>query len=121
MFNIVFICVSNNSKGILMKSILKIIVIGITLFSTSLLAGNVEMGQKIYGKKLKDDCGFSGVKFTATHTPAEWQKIYDSGKLEAEIKSMCPNVKEIKDVWLDHLQAFVYEFGKGSGNEPTCG
>ncbi|SFZ97872.1 hypothetical protein MNB_SV-5-1398 [hydrothermal vent metagenome] len=95
--------------------------VGTTLFATSALAGNVEMGQKIYGKKLKDDCGFSGVKFTAAHTPAEWQKIYDDGKLEAEIRKICPNVKEIDPVWLDHLQAFVYEFGKGSGNEPTCG
>ena len=104
-----------------MKLLLKTLLVSSVWFSSSALAGNVEIGQKIYGTKLKDACGFTGVKFTATHTPEKWQKIYDDGKLEAEIKTMCPKIKEIDPVWLDHIQAFVYEYGKGSGNEPTCG
>ena len=103
-----------------MKSLTKIMLLGATLFFTSAMAGNVEMGQKIYGKKLKDACGYSGVKFTATYTPAEWQKFYDDGQLEAEIKRMCPTITEFNAVWTDHLFSFVFEYGKGSGNEPTC-
>jgi len=103
-----------------MKKLLAIALLGAALLSTSAVAGNVDMGMKVYGKKLKDDCGFSGVKFTATHTPAEWQKFYDDGKLVDEIKRICPKVTEIKPAWVDHLFSFVYEYGKGSGNEPAC-
>lgn len=103
-----------------MKSSIKIILLGATLFLTSSMAGNVQMGQNIYGKKMKDDCGFSGVKFTATHTPAEWKKFYDEGQLETEFKRICPNITEYKENWTEHLYSFVYEYGKGSGNEPAC-
>lgn len=103
-----------------MKMFVKTLLLGAVLLTTTATAGNVEMGMKIYGKKLKAACGFSGVKFTATYTPAEWKKIYDEGKLEAEIKTMCPKVAEYKAVWTDHLYSFVYEYGKGSGNEPAC-
>ena len=41
-------------------------------------------------------------------------------KLVDEIKTLCPKVTDIKDAWVDHLYAFVYEYGKGSGNEPAC-
>jgi hypothetical protein len=57
-----------------MKSLTKMVLLVSTCFFTAATAGNVAMGQKIYGTKLKDACAFSGVKFTATHTPAEWQK-----------------------------------------------
>ena len=103
-----------------MKSLTKIILLGSTLFFTSAVAGNVGIGQKIYGTKLKDACGFTGVKFTATHTPAEWKKFYDDGQFEAEIKRMCPKVTEYKEVWTEHLFSFAFEYGKGSGNEPAC-
>ena len=103
-----------------MKKLLAIALLGSALLTTSATAGNVDMGMKIYGKKLKDDCGFSGVKFTATYTPAEWKKFYDDGKLVDEIKVICPKVTEIKPAWVDHLYSFVYEYGKGSGNEPAC-
>lgn len=103
-----------------MKFLLKTVLISAALLTTSVTAGNVDMGMKVYGKKLKDSCGFSGVKFTATYTPAEWKKFYDDGKLVDEIKTLCPKVTDIKDAWVDHLYAFVYEYGKGSGNEPAC-
>jgi len=79
------------------------------------------MGMKVYSKKMKEACGFSGVKFTATHTPSQWQKFYDEGKLVDEFKLICPKITDYNDAWTEHLFAFVYEYGKGSGNEPTCG
>ncbi|MDQ7046217.1 MAG: cytochrome C [Sulfurovum sp.] len=103
-----------------MKKLLVIALLGTALLTTSVTAGNVDMGMKVYGKKLKDACGFSGVKFTATHTPAEWKKFYDDGKLVDEIKVICPKVTEVKPAWVDHIYSFVYEYGKGSGNEPAC-
>ena len=61
-----------------MKSFTKMVMIvlfGYSVFLTTATAGNVDIGQKIYGTKLKDACGFSGVKFTASHTQKEWQAI----------------------------------------------
>ena len=101
--------------------LIKTLLFSATLLFTSATAGNVDMGMKIYGKKMKEVCGVSGVKFTATYTPVQWQKLYDEDMLVEAFKAICPNIKEYRDVWTDHLFAFVYEYGKGSGNEPTCG
>ena len=94
--------------------------LGLLLFSTTVTAGNVGIGQKIYGTKLKDACGFTGVKFTASHTQKEWQAIYDNGKMGEEVKTLCPKVEIYNEKWNDHLFSFAYEYGKGSGNEPSC-
>ncbi len=90
------------------------------LIASTATAGNVSIGQKIYVKKLKDACGFDGLKFTTSHTQKEWQAIYDNGKLEEEVKALCPKVEIYEKKWDDHFFAFVYEYAKGSGNEPTC-
>lgn len=106
-----------------MKSFTKMVMIvlfGCSVFLTTATAGNVGIGQKIYGTKLKDACGFTGVKFTASHTQKEWQDIYDNGKMGEEIKALCPKVETYNEKWNDHLFSFAYEYGKGSGNEPSC-
>ena len=106
-----------------MKSFSRMIMIvlfGCSVFLTTATAGNVGIGQKIYGTKLKDACGFTGVKFTASHTQKEWQAIYDSGKMGEEVKALCPKVEIYNEKWNDHLFSFAYEYGKGSGNEPSC-
>ncbi len=106
-----------------MKSFSRMIMIvlfGCSVFLTTATAGNVSIGQKIYGTKLKDACGFTGVKFTASHTQKEWQAIYDNGKMGEEVKALCPKVENYNEKWNDHLFSFAYEYGKGSGNEPSC-
>jgi hypothetical protein len=87
--------------------------------STSMMASPAK-GQKVYLKKLKKACGINGAKMAGKHTQEEWEELKDSGKLEAELKSQCPNLKDIKDSKLPDLFDFLYEYGSDSGNVPSC-
>lgn len=92
--------------------------LGVTLLSTTASA-DVKKGQKIYLKKLKAACGFSGAKFAATHTQDEWEAINGSGKFAAEVKKLCPKV-DLKPKYVPHVYDFAYEYAKDSGNVPSC-
>jgi hypothetical protein len=89
--------------------------------STSLSADAVK-GQKLFVKKLKNDCGFTGAVFAAKHTQDEWEKINEAGKFKEEIGVICPkvNLDKIKDSWIDDIYDFSYEFASDSGNVPSC-
>ena len=89
--------------------------------STSLFA-DATKGQKLFVKKYKDSCGFSGDKFAAKHSQDEWEAIMDAGKFKEEFLKICPNVKEeeVKDKWIQHLYDFSYKFANDSGNVPAC-
>ena len=93
--------------------------LGITLLSSTASA-DVKKGQKIYLKKLKAVCGFSGAKFAHKHTQDEWEKIHDAGKFAAEVKKICPKVEKVKEKYVPHVYDFVYEYAKDSGNIPSC-
>ncbi len=106
-----------------MKNITKIALVslmGFAMLATSVEAGSINKGQKIFGKKLKGACGFGGAKFAASFKQAEWEKIHKEGKMEEKIKELCPNVQKWNAKWEDHLFEFGYEYGKDSGNEPAC-
>jgi len=94
--------------------------IGLALTHTTASAGSINKGQKIFSKKLKGACGFSGAKFAASHKQAEWKKIKDEGRMEEEVKKLCPNIQTWQKKWEDHLFEFAYEYGSDSGNEPAC-
>lgn len=83
-------------------------------------SADVAKGQKLYSKKLKGACGFTGAKFAAKHTQDEWQEIKDAGKLGDEIKTLCPKLKSYKDKWDTHVYDFIYEYASDSGNVPSC-
>jgi len=89
--------------------------------STSLSADAVK-GQKLFVKKLKKDCGFTGAVFAAKHTQDEWEEINEAGKFKEEIGVICPkvNLDKIKDSWIDDIYDFSYEFASDSGNVPSC-
>ncbi|CAA6823823.1 MAG: Unknown protein [uncultured Sulfurovum sp.] len=91
-----------------------------TLTTTATAADSINKGQKIFTKKLKGACGFSGVKFAASFKQAEWEAIHKAGKMEEEVKKLCPNLQEWKAKWDTSLYMFGYEYGKDSGNEPAC-
>jgi len=98
-------------------------IISITLISfvslTSIVSADANKGQRIYMKKMKSSCGFSGSKFAAKHTQDEWENIKKSGKFKEEILKICPNVK-VKEKYLDSVYDFSYEFASDSGNVPSC-
>ncbi len=89
-------------------------------FATTTASADPAKGHKLYLKKLKKPCGINGAKMAAKHTQDEWEELRDSGKLEDEIKKICPLVKDVKDKYLDDLFDFFYEYGSDSGNVPSC-
>ncbi len=105
-----------------MKRFLSIIATSLLMASiaTTAVSADPAKGQKLYLKKLKKACGINGAKMAAKHTQDEWEKIKESGKLEDELKKQCPNLKDVKDKYLDDLFDFFYEYASDSGNVPSC-
>lgn len=81
---------------------------------------DVAKGMKVYSKKLKGACGFTGAKFATKHTQSEWEAIKEAGKFAEEVKTICPKVKKYKDKYTDDLYDFSYEYASDSGNIPSC-
>jgi len=93
--------------------------LGAVMLSTTASA-DIKKGQKLYLKKLKAPCGFSGAKFAHKHTQDEWEEINEAGKFAEEVKKICPKVKKVKEKYVPHIYDFVYEYAKDSGNVPSC-
>jgi len=105
-----------------MKTILKIVccsAVTLTL-STTVINADVTKGQKLFSKKLKKSCGFSGAKMATMHSQDQWETIQENGKLVEEIKVICPKVKKIKEKYIPHFYDFFYEYASDSGNVPSC-
>ena len=105
-----------------MNKIVKI-ALGATLLlslGTATLSADTAKGQKLYTKKLKKACGITGATMAGKHTQDEWSELQEGGKLEAEIKSICPKVDKVKGKYLPHLYDFFKEYGSDSGNVPSC-
>ncbi len=87
---------------------------------TSAVAGP-KKGQKLFKKKFRKKCGFSGVRFARNHTQAEWEEIYDNGKFPEEAKKICPRLKlkKIKSSWWEDVYEFSEKYAK-DGMVPKC-
>ena len=92
--------------------------LGVAVLSSTASA-DVKKGQKLYMKKMKAACGFSGAKFAQKHTQDEWEEINGAGKFAEEAANICPGVK-LKDSWVPHIYDFAYEYASDSGNVPSC-
>jgi hypothetical protein len=92
--------------------------LGMAVLSTTASA-DVAKGKKIYMKKLKAACGFSGAKFATKHTQDEWEKIKGAGKFQEEVAKICPGAK-LKDKYVNDVYDFAYEYASDSGNVPSC-
>jgi len=99
------------------KIILAAVVVGLLASQGN---ASVVKGQKLFSKKLKKPCELTGAKVAGKHTQNEWESLYNSEKLEDEIKTICPKVEDLNDKYLPHLYEFFYEYGSDSGNVPSC-
>ena len=90
--------------------------------STTVVSADVNKGQKLFTKKLKNACGVSGAAMAGKHTQDEWSEIQDAGKMAQEIQTICPKVKDssVKEKYLEHYYDFFKEYGSDSGNVPSC-
>ncbi|TET88331.1 MAG: cytochrome C [Sulfurovum sp.] len=92
--------------------------LGLAVLSTTASA-DVKKGQKLYMKKMKASCGFSGAKFAAKHTQDEWAAIKGAGKFVEEAEKLCPGVN-LKEKYVPHIYDFAHEYASDSGNVPSC-
>lgn len=78
-------------------------------------------GQKLFKKKFRKKCKFSGVRFARNHTQAKWEDIYNDGKFPEEAKKICPRLKldKIKPSWWEHVYEFSVKYAK-DGVVPKC-
>ena len=88
---------------------------------TVVSAASAKKGQKIFKKKFRKKCGFSGVRFARNHTQAEWETIYEKGKFQSEAKKICPrlNTKKIKSKWWKDVYKFSKKYAS-DGVVPKC-
>ena len=94
---------------------------GFTMLTTTVDAGSINKGQKIYGTKIKGQCGDkTGGAFAATFKQKEWEDAFKAGTFEAKVKEVCPTVETYKEKWTPHLFEFCYEYASDTGNEPAC-
>ena len=82
---------------------------------------SAKKGQKIFKKKFRKKCGFSGVRFARNHTQAQWESIYEKGKFPREAKKICPrlNTKKIKSKWWKDVYKFTKKYAS-DGMVPKC-
>jgi hypothetical protein len=82
---------------------------------------NAQKGQRIYKKKFRKKCGFSGVRFSRSHTQEEWKKLYEAKEFKEEAKKLCPRLEidKIKAPWWEHVYDFSYRYAK-DGAVPKC-
>jgi hypothetical protein len=99
--------------------LLFVVIICIGFFNTSASA-DAGKGQKIYIKEMKAPCGFDGGTMAKKHTQAEWKAIQDAGKLNEELIKQCPKAAPLKDVYIEHVYDFLYNYASDSGNVPAC-
>jgi hypothetical protein len=106
-----------------MRKFLTLLVLALFISATvpTAVMASAKKGQRIFKKKLRKKCGFSGVRFTRTHTQREWEEIYESGNFKKETQSICPRLKVegIKKSWWKHLYDFSYKYAK-DGAVPKC-
>ncbi|WP_295421551.1 hypothetical protein [Sulfurovum sp.] len=93
----------------------------ITATIPTFAVAGAKRGQKIFKKKFRKKCGFSGVRFARNHTQAEWEEIYEEGKFSQEAKKICPRLKleKIKNSWWKDVYDFSEKYAK-DGIVPKC-
>ena len=106
-----------------MKKIMVILFLAIVTMvaTTTVASADVKQGQKIFKKKFRKKCKFSGVKFARNHTQGEWEELWDNGEFQDEAKKICPrlNLEDIKEEWWEHIYDFSYEYAS-DGVIPKC-
>ncbi len=99
--------------------------LGTTVLSTSVLADSAK-GQKLYMKKMKKACGFSGATFAAKHSQAEWEEAKENGTLTDIFTESCPGGADLfktdkfKKKYESHIYDFAHDYASDSGNVPSC-
>jgi len=81
-------------------------------------------GEKLFRKKFKRRCGYTGARLAQNHTTQEWRDIYDSGKFKEEFDTLCPKRRdtdhELEKSWERAIFKFSECYSSDSANFPAC-
>jgi len=106
-----------------MKNITKLAVatlLGLAVLTTTASAGSITKGQKIYGKKIKGQCGDKiATDFTKVLKQKEWEELFKAGKFEDKVRELCPNMTKYKEKWTEDLFEFAHEYA-ADGEDMEC-
>lgn len=92
----------------------------VLLLGTTTASANTIKGQKLFIKKYKESCGFTGAVMAGKHTQDEWEALNDDNKIAEEMIKICPSIKNVKEKFIPHLYDFFYKYASDSGNVPSC-
>jgi len=89
--------------------------------TVSMAGDRAKLGQKIFKKKFRKACGFSGVRFAKNHTSSEWKALYENRRFQSEAKKICPklDLEKIKTTWWPYVYEFSYKYAS-DGPIPSC-
>ena len=94
--------------------------LGFTLLTFTVEAGSIDVGQNIYSKIIKIQCGDkSGGEFSKSFTQAEWEEAFKTGTFGSKVKEICPGLEEYKEKWTPFIFEFCYEYASDTGKKPT--
>jgi len=106
-----------------MKKILTVLALSFFVAASmpTVASASAKKGQRLFKKKFRRKCGFSGVRFARNHTQYEWEEIKDAGKFKREAKKICPRlkIKKIKNKWWKHIYDFTHKYAS-DGVVPKC-
>lgn len=94
----------------------------------SMLQADVGKGKRFYLKHLKAKFGMEGAAFTALHTAAEWETLFE-GEAEgfvSEFSGRFPAARSVLNAkrfrrYRGDLKDFAVHYAQDSGRTPTCG
>ena len=94
--------------------------LGAVTLTSSYVRGGARKGQKLFLKKFKKYCNFSGTRFSIIHTQNEWKMFWDKYQFIEELKRICPKLKlrEIKRYYWKPVYLFAYWYAKDTGALP---
>ena len=96
------------------------VLLGFTLLTFTVEAGSINIGQNIYSKIIKVQCGDkTGGEFAKSLSQAEWEEALKTGTFGSRVKEICPEIEAYKEKWTPFLFEFCYEYASDTGNEPT--
>jgi hypothetical protein len=100
-------------KQIMMRLFAVVVVVG--LWSAAVSADPIK-GQKIIDRAIHDECALPSPRLAMMHSLAEWEAIYNSGQMEAEVAKLCQRKTPIKPFNKKYAQ-YVFEYLQHYAND----
>lgn len=96
------------------------VLFGFVLLTSTVVAGSIDKGQKIYLKEIKHRCeNKSGGEFAKSLKQKDWEEAFKTGTFKSKVKEICPELEDYEEKWTPYLFEFCYEYAADTGNEPA--